>query len=106
MNWEEVEENSPKALKQAEFSLKTIDHPSMKGYGRIERERDLYDFFDQHGVRCFIVDGQSPEDKFGWSILIGANGFHLPEDQVHFSRKEAEDDMFSYAFEKLEEQLN
>ncbi len=104
MNWESLKENYPKALKKAEQALKTHDHPNHPDYGRIERTRDLYDFFDGEGIACdpgFDI-GEDQFDPFVFDEI---------ERKIHWvgskqERTEAEIAAFTKAFEILEERLN
>ena len=100
MNWKEIRDKYPKA---AEAHKKWT-----KGYYNINVEpdnRDLYDFFDENGI--FIrVDFEFNEDGLEWAYYINRPNFRKTYVGDYYkSRKEAETEAFTKAFEILESKL-
>jgi len=108
MNWKEIKENSPESLHKAEDSLKTIDYPMHPDYGRIERIRELYDFFDKQELIIDIgyskFSMETGKWKFTASICNKRTKDRINTDGFE-SRTEAETAAFTKAFEILNNNL-
>lgn len=126
MNWKEIKKNCPKGF---ELLLnKTIDVLDEKyhiigdflGRGVGEgteslNERDLYDFFDEQGIRCFmlynLLDGKFKPEIWMKKLKTESEGVHdWHMNRVGFinceiTRTEAESELFTKAFELLESKI-
>ena len=110
MNWEEIKEKCPKAFKQIDkWSDRHNDYYWDFIYGWVSDcndnpypTRDLYDFFDENGIRIALTI----DNQFGYEIYT--NGFDEIEHSNigwFYHRIEAETEAFNKAFEILENKL-
>jgi len=104
MNWTEIKEKAPKALRSAEDKLYTEDHPNHPDHGRISRVRDLFDLFDERGIYCIVYPEKKHAELWEWDIER-ENKATVDAQEKCSSRKQAEIAVFTKAFELLEERL-
>jgi len=107
MNWTEIEKKYSKAF---ELACVYFRHDISKLDNEFDfTERDLYDFFDEQGIMCYIEFDVNQQIWF-WMIVEkqydgkwsgGGVGGGEPEE-----RKKAEKYGFLKAFEILEDKLN
>lgn len=101
-NWIEIKEKYPKAFN---LLLEGEDLDSNSGFGMYDPEtdweynvRELYSFFDEHDIECFVVPGEMQYEKIP---LI----FNTFRGEKYLDRHEAEEELFTKAFEVLEQKL-
>ena len=103
MNWQKIKDECPKAWeafrKWAEIPVEMF------------RERDLFDFFDDRGIDCYVglYPHRTNEHYLILTYLIiihGANDSEEFGDQCGESRKEVESAAFTRGFQILNQQLS
>ena len=108
MNWKEIKEGFPKAFSLLNDSK--LENRHLLFYGKYNY-RDLYDLFDDNNIIIGVYGG-SVFDKdrsikdlktFDWELL--ANGIFEESEIGVNTRIEAENAVFTKAFEILENQL-
>lgn len=118
MNWKEINKTSPTAKKKYEMWIDA----ECDGQKKFANDRMLYDFFDEQGIKVYIV----PCNDYKWNLstnafkivvdVIDEQGIELRQpdilqnDQYHRekvfnNRTEAETQAFTRAFEILEKRL-
>lgn len=102
-NWIEIKEKYPKAFN---VLLEGEDLDSNSTFGMYDPETDweynirqLYTFFDEHNLECFIIPGEAAYEKV--PFIFG----HY-KGEKYLNREEAEEELFTRAFGILETKLN
>ncbi len=94
IDWKNIKEKYPKAYEK-------FIHEWYHGYKDLINERDLYDFFDEQGINILITC----EFDFGYEILDNRYEVNQEVKKWFNSRQEAESEVFTKAFEILNDKL-
>lgn len=101
MNWQRIRIKQPKANKLFETWMKNLSsEPFALEDGYTFKTRDLYDFFDQNGVRLFVMPDFYDEEKV--QFVSEKSGYSK---KSYETRIDAEYAAFEKGFELLEKKL-
>ena len=102
MNWKEIKEKYPKAIKL----ILSTDHSPVCLYNEFAPSRNFYDFFDENGL-IIIIDYDYYDGDFLWKFDITfGTGTIYESGSMYNNRQDVEGPAFIKAFEILEEKLN